>query len=82
MSVLKPVRRPKILLLDDLGASKSSPWAMDMVWHIVNVRYIEKRVTLLATNYLDGHASLGRPGRPGARRRPVMRDRSTAADLT
>ena len=53
MAVLEPVLKTEILLLDDLGASKPSPWALDMVGHILNVRYNEKRVTLLTTNYLD-----------------------------
>jgi DNA replication protein DnaC len=53
MSVLEPVLKTEVLLLDDLGASKPSAWALDIVGHILNVRYNEKRVTLLTTNYLD-----------------------------
>jgi DNA replication protein DnaC len=43
----------EVLLLDDLGASKPSPWALETVSHILNKRYNDKRVTLLTTNYLD-----------------------------
>lgn len=53
MSVLEPVLKTEVLLLDDLGASKPSAWALDIVGHILNVRYNEKRTTLLTTNYLD-----------------------------
>jgi len=53
MSVLEPVLEAEILLIDDLGASKPSPWALETIGHILNKRYNEKRVTLLTTNYLD-----------------------------
>ena len=53
LSVLEPVLTADVLLLDDLGATKPSPWAMETVGHILNARYNEKRVTLLTTNYLD-----------------------------
>ena len=53
MSVLEPVLECEALLIDDLGASKPSPWALETIGHILNKRYNEKRVTLLTTNYLD-----------------------------
>ncbi len=55
LSVLEPVLTADVLLLDDLGAGKSSPWAMETVGHILNTRYNEKRVTILTTNYLDNN---------------------------
>ena len=59
LGVLEPVLTADVLLLDDLGANKPSPWAMETVGHILNSRYNEKRVTLLTTNYLDtGPASI------------------------
>ena len=63
MSVLEPVLETEVLLIDDLGASKPSPWALETIGHILNKRYNEKRVTLLTSNYLDtAEADLGRPG--------------------
>jgi DNA replication protein DnaC len=53
LGVLEPVLMADVLLLDDLGASKPSPWAMETVGHVLNSRYNEKRITLLTTNYLD-----------------------------
>jgi len=53
LGVLEPVLEAEVLLLDDLGASKPSPWALDTISHILNRRYNDKRVTLLTTNYLD-----------------------------
>ncbi len=54
MGVLEPVLETEVLLIDDIGASKPSDWALDTMGHILNKRYNEKRVTLLTTNYLDG----------------------------
>jgi DNA replication protein DnaC len=53
LGVLEPVLAADVLLLDDLGASKPSPWALETVGHILNSRYNERRITLLTTNYLD-----------------------------
>jgi DNA replication protein DnaC len=53
LGVLEPVLTTDVLLLDDLGASKPSPWALETVGHILNSRYNERRITLLTTNYLD-----------------------------
>ena len=53
LGVLEPVLTADVLLLDDLGASKPSPWALETVGHILNSRYNEQRITLLTTNYLD-----------------------------
>jgi DNA replication protein DnaC len=57
MGVLEPVLEAEVLLLDDLGASKPSPWALETISHILNKRYNDKRVTLLTTNYLDVETS-------------------------
>jgi len=63
MGVLEPVLEAEILLIDDLGASKPSNWALETIGHILNKRYNEKRVTLLTSNYLDtADADLGRSG--------------------
>jgi DNA replication protein DnaC len=53
MSVLEPVLKAEVLVLDDIGSSKPSPWALETVGHILNTRYNDKRVTLLTTNFLD-----------------------------
>src|SRR5579872_2482019 len=53
MGVLDPVLKAEVLLIDDVGASKPSSWALDTIGHILNKRYNDNRVTLLTTNYLD-----------------------------
>jgi DNA replication protein DnaC len=65
LGVLEPVLTADVLLLDDLGASKPSPWALETVGHILNSRYNERRITLLTTNYLD---STGPTPMPASRR--------------
>jgi DNA replication protein DnaC len=58
MSVLEPVLKTEALLLDDLGSSKPSLWALETVGHILNTRYNEHRVTILTTNFLDAPVRL------------------------
>lgn len=53
MSVLEPVLKAELLVLDDVGSSKPSTWALETVGHILNSRYNDRRVTLLTTNFLD-----------------------------
>ena len=53
MSVLEPVLKADVVLLDDIGAGKSSDWVRETVGHILNSRYNEKRATIMTTNYLD-----------------------------
>lgn len=62
MSVLEPVLTTEVLLLDDLGSSKPSAWALETVGHILNTRYNDHRVTLLTTNFLDAPV----PAAPGS----------------
>jgi DNA replication protein DnaC len=57
MGVLDPVLKAEVLLLDDLGSSKPSLWALETVAHILNTRYNDKRVTLVTTNFLDGDSA-------------------------
>lgn len=60
MGVLEPVLKAEVLLLDDLGSSKPSLWALETVGHILNTRYNEHRMTILTTNFLDEPPSVAR----------------------
>jgi DNA replication protein DnaC len=65
--LLEPVLSAEVLMLDDLGSSKPSNWALEMIGHILTTRYNEKRVTLLTSNYLDGpESSYGEDSRDAA----------------
>lgn len=51
MDVLRPVMHADLLVLDDLGAEKTSEWVEETLNLIVNTRYNERRVTIFTSNY-------------------------------
>lgn len=53
VEVLRPVMRADLLVLDDLGAEKTSEWVEETMNLIVNTRYNERRTTIFTSNYLD-----------------------------
>src|SRR5579872_1399580 len=78
MGVLEPVLKTELLVLDDVGSSKPSLWALETVGHILNTRYNEKRITVLTTNFLDAEtASTTEPSRSPSFRAPIADDTLT-----
>lgn len=57
--VLRPVMEAELLVLDDLGAEKTSEWVDETLNLIVNHRYSERRTTIFTSNYDIG--DLGDP---------------------
>ena len=53
IEVLRPVMTAELLVLDDLGAEKTSEWVEETLNLIVTIRYNEKRLTLFTSNYPD-----------------------------
>jgi DNA replication protein DnaC len=53
IEVLNPVMRADVLVLDDLGAEKTSEWVEETMNLIVNTRYNERRLTIFTSNYPD-----------------------------
>src|SRR5215470_12915673 len=53
LDVLRPVMTAELLVLDDLGAEKTSEWVDETMNLIVNTRYSESRLTLFTSNYPD-----------------------------
>jgi DNA replication protein DnaC len=51
LDVLSPVFNAEILVLDEFGASKPSEWVSDIIAHILNTRYNERRTTIITTNF-------------------------------
>lgn len=51
--VLHPALEADVLVLDDLGATRTTPWVRDTVGLIVNERYNAQRLTILTTNRPD-----------------------------
>lgn len=53
LEVLRPVMTADLLVLDDLGAEKTSEWVDETMNLIVNTRYSERRLTMFTSNYPD-----------------------------
>jgi DNA replication protein DnaC len=81
MGVLEPVLTTEVLVLDDVGSSKPSSWALETVGHVLNTRYNKKRVTLLTTNFLDFDATVNAAS-PAASRVAGMRAPTIEDSLT
>ena len=62
MEILRPVFDAEVLVLDELGAVRTTEWVFDTVNYILNSRYNENRTTIITTNYPD--ASRTRAMRP------------------
>jgi DNA replication protein DnaC len=75
--VLEPVLKAELLVLDDVGSSKPSLWALETVGHVLNTRYNEKRVTVLTTNYLDTDPAAVAGPRVAGMRAPSIEDTLT-----
>ncbi len=53
LDVIRPVMNAQLLVLDDLGAEKTTEWVDETMNLIVNTRYNKKLATIFTTNYLD-----------------------------
>src|SRR6187401_1474703 len=53
LEILQPVMTVDLLVLDDLGAEKTSEWVEETMNLIVNTRYSERRLTIFTSNYPD-----------------------------
>lgn len=53
--LVEPITRAEVLVLDELGAQKPTPFVADLLYLIINTRYSARLPTLYTTNYrLDG----------------------------
>lgn len=68
VEILQPVMTADLLVLDDLGAEKTSEWVEETLNLIVNTRYNERRLTIFTSNFEekeqtgDGDSLLERVG--------------------
>jgi DNA replication protein DnaC len=51
--VLAPIFRTDVLVLDELGAKRTTAWVEETVFYIINHRYNNRKMTLFTTNYPD-----------------------------
>ena len=61
MDILRPVMEADLLVLDDLGAEKTSEWVEETMNLVVNTRYNERRPTIFTSNYEDVPDEAGDP---------------------
>jgi DNA replication protein DnaC len=60
MEVLRPVFDADVLVLDELGAVRSTEWVFDTVNYILNSRYNDNKTTIITTNFPDAPEDTGR----------------------
>ena len=53
MEVLEPLLESDLLVLDDVGAERTSEWVQETLGLVVNTRYNSRRPTILTSNLLD-----------------------------
>lgn len=53
MQILRPVFDAEVLVLDELGAVRTTEWVFDTVNYVLNSRYNDNRTTIITTNYPD-----------------------------
>jgi DNA replication protein DnaC len=57
MEILRPIFEAEVLVLDELGAVRSTEWVFDTVNYVLNSRYNDNRATIITTNFPDGEES-------------------------
>lgn len=53
MDILSPIFQSEVLVLDELGAKRTTAWVEETVFYIINNRYNNKRLTIFTSNYPD-----------------------------
>src|SRR5215831_6163179 len=53
MEILRPVFDAEVLVLDELGAVRTTEWVFDTVNYILNSRYNDSKTTIITTNFPD-----------------------------
>jgi len=83
MQILQPVFEAEVLVIDELGAVRSTEWVFDTVNYILNSRYNDNRTTIITTNFpdkpeqdgLDDSSSISQSAAAKAARRETLGDR-------
>lgn len=52
-NVLEPIFQKDVLVLDELGAKRTTAWVEETIFYIINNRYNNKRLTVFTSNYID-----------------------------
>jgi DNA replication protein DnaC len=57
--VVDPVLEAEVLVFDELGAQKPTPFVHDILYLVLNTRYSQRRATIFTTNYRLGREGAG-----------------------
>jgi DNA replication protein DnaC len=60
--IITPVIEAELLVLDELGAAKPTPWVMDLLYYVINARYMQRRITICTSNRRDSTDDAGEDG--------------------
>jgi DNA replication protein DnaC len=65
-TILQPVVDSDVVVLDELGACRSTEWVLDQLYFVINSRYMRQRLTVITTNFFDMAQPLRARTAPGA----------------
>jgi DNA replication protein DnaC len=51
--IMAPVFQSQVLVMDELGAKRSSSWVEETIFYLINHRYNQKKLTIFTSNFLD-----------------------------
>jgi len=51
--ILAPIFRSEIVVLDELGAKRTTAWVEETIFYVINHRYNHKKTTIFTSNYPD-----------------------------
>jgi DNA replication protein DnaC len=54
--LLEVVKSAELLIMDDLGAERTTGWVAEQLYTIINARYERKKQTVITTNYMSAPA--------------------------
>lgn len=75
VDVLGPVFDAEVLVLDDLGAGRTTPWARDVMHDLIAHRYNEKLPLIMTSNRDTGEEREARPSDPASAEGLTLKDR-------
>lgn len=76
--LIQKMTQVDLLLFDELGASRVSPWVQDNIYFLFNKRYNNKKITVCASNFIDNPTD----GRESLEQRIGDRIRSRLYEMT
>jgi DNA replication protein DnaC len=74
-TLLEPLVTADVLVIDDLGSMKIRDWTLDFLAYVINRRYVNQRLIIATTNYLDDPNTAGDVLGEFARRDETLADR-------